>query len=140
MSKYLYPEMPADQRLQMLRDNADSIEQTTYERSLTQDELDSKLESLANNLIDIQKEDEILDKAKEEHKSKVKPIKLQNGQLLREIKTRKAEFDGTLFHFADHDTGFMHTYDETGEMIGSRRLRPEERQARLFVAGKAANE
>lgn len=140
MKKDFMPELPPDQRLQALRDNCDEQEETTYYRDLTSDELDIKREHLTKNLIDISKEDDILDIAKTHYKAITKPLKEENGFLLEEIKTRKAEVTGTLFHMADHDAGVMETFNELGEFISSRRLKPNERQRRMKVIPPAAND
>lgn len=140
MKKDFMPELPPDQRLQALRDNCDDHEETTYYRDLTGDELDIKREQLTKNLIDISKEDDILDVAKTHYKSITKPLKEENGFLLEQIKTRKAEVTGTLFHMADHDSGVMETFNELGEFISSRRLKPNERQRRMKVIPHAAND
>lgn len=53
---------------------------------------------------------------------------------------RKATVTGTLYHIADHETGIMNTYDEQGEFISSRRMRPGERVQTKIFAVKSANE
>lgn len=132
MNKDFMPDMPPEQRLQLLKDNADDHEETTYFRELTQTELDIKREELTENLITISSLDEILDKAKTEYKAEANPIKLENKKLLTEVKTRRSEVTGILFHIADHDAGVMETFNEIGEFISSRRLKPHEKQKKLF--------
>lgn len=137
--KTFMPDLPVDQRLSILRDNCDHHEETTYMRDLDQDEVNERMGSLSKNLIAISKADDILDVHKEEHKSVTKPLKLQNASLLEEIKNRKTEVEGTLFYMADHDQGIMEIYDDKGEFQYSRRLKPDEKQARLFTVTKAAS-
>ncbi len=138
--KTFMPELPPDQRLQVLRDNCDHSEETTYMRDLDQDEVNERMGNLSKNLITISKQDDILDTHKETHKAATKPLKLQNGVLLEEIKNRKTEVEGTLFHIADHEAGVMEVYDGKGEFQYSRRLRPEERQQKLFSLPKTGTE
>lgn len=140
MNKDFMPDMEAAQRLELLKETCDHQEQTTYYRDLTPDELDVKREELSENLIKISEFDDILEEQKTEYKSKTKPLKLENKELLEEVKTRKAKVDGILFHLANHTEGVMETYNESGEFISSRRLRPDEKQAKLFVAGRAVNQ
>lgn len=141
MAKIFMPEITDPvERLELLKQNADKAEKTTYYRELTQDELDSKREQFVDNAIRVSSlEDELTD-YKEKYKALIKPHKDENSVLQVEIKTGKAEVNGTLFHMANHSEGYMETYDENGEMVQSRRLRPDEKQGRLFVAAKAANE
>lgn len=134
------PELSAEERLQALKNNADNIEQTTYERELTPEELDGKREMFVDNSIKVSSLEDELNAYKDSYKAQIDPIKKENKVLQQEVKTKKQKVKGTLFHLANHDSGYMETYDETGELIGTRRLRPDEKQARLFVAKPAAND
>lgn len=134
------PEAAAEERLRILRDSADKVEQTTYEKELTEDELIAKREQFVDNSIAVSKLEDELSEKKKEFKSKIDPLKLINRSLQYEVKTKKTEVKGTIYHLADHGTGYMETYDETGEMIGSRRLRPDERQGRLYIPPKVVNQ
>jgi hypothetical protein len=136
MAKIFMPDLSAEERLNALRNNADKIESTTYEKELTQEELDAKREQFVDNSIDISKlEDELAEK-KKEYKNKIEPIKLINRGLQREVKTKKKEVKGQLFHMANHSDSMMETYDETGELVSSRRLRPDEKQVRMQVVDR----
>jgi hypothetical protein len=139
MNKDFMPDIPAEQRMQLLKDNCDDHEETTYFRELSQNELDIKREELTENLITVSKLDEVLDEAKVKYKAEANPLKLANKMLLTEVKTRRSEVTGILFHIADHESGVMETFNELGEFISSRRLKPHEKQKRLFsVPGKTA--
>lgn len=139
MKKFM-PEMDPKQRIQLLRDNCDSQEQTTYYRDLTNDELDVKREQMLENLIKLNQWEEDLNQVKAGHKMKSTPIKDENKVLLVEVKTRKQQIHGTLYNIADHENGIMETYDEQGEFVSSRRLRPDEKQGSMFSLKKAANQ
>ena len=134
MSKTMFADVPPEDRLRLLIDNCDSREETNYMKDLGQEELDVKRETLTANYIQINDFDEELTAIKAGFKEKTEPLKLQNKSLLTQIKTRKEEVKGIIFNFADHEGGMMNTYDEQGELISSRRLRPEEKQAKLFIA------
>lgn len=134
------PEVEPKQRLQLLKDNCDSHEETTFYKDLTPLELDIKRETLTENLIKISHQEDILDEAKAIYKMHADPLKKANKELLIEVKTGKSSVKGMLFNFADHENGIMETYDEMGDFVQSRRLKPEEKQARLFVSKSAVNE
>lgn len=141
MAKVFMPDATPEDRLNILRNNADKIESTTYEKELTDEELDAKREEFVDNSIAVSKlEDELAEK-KKEFKNKIEPLKLVNRSLQHEVKTKKKEVKGQLFHMANHTDSMMETYDETGELVSSRRLRPDEKQVRMqVVLPKAANE
>lgn len=67
-------------------------------------------------------------------------MKQTNKRLLTEIKTKQTDVDGTLFHMANHDDGMMEIYDQDGDLVSSRRLRPEEKQGTIFSLPKVVNQ
>lgn len=137
--KQFMPELTPKDRLMMLQENAAKVEITTYQKNLSIDDLASRREDLADNCIKLnQFEDELKD-VKDVFKLKMDPLKTINKILLTEIKTKQTTVDGTLFHMSNHDDGIMETYDQEGFFIGSRRLRPEEKQASIFSLAKTGN-
>lgn len=134
------PDRSDAERLEILTDSADHIEDTTFYKDLTEEDLTIKRETFVENNIEISKHQEILDIAKAEYKANTKPLTLHNEILLTEIKTRKASVKGKLFHIADHDLNVMNTFDEKGEFISSRRLRPDEKQTRITSLRPAVNQ
>lgn len=120
-------------RLDILRDGSEKIEQTTYMQPLTPDELDAKREQLAEILIKHSDLNDELYGIKSEFKGKMKPLKEESAKIIGEIKTKQSMKSGTLYHIANHESGMMESYDELGEFVSMRRLRPDEKQANLFV-------
>lgn len=133
MPKVFMPELTPEERLRILQTNADKVETTTYDKELTEEELIAKREEFVDNSIIVSKlEDELAEK-KKEFKNKIEPVKLINRGLQQEIKTKKKEVKGLLFQMADQVNSMMEVYDESGELVSSRRLRPDEKQTRLQV-------
>lgn len=139
MSKQFMPDLPQHERLILLQQNAESVRPEKYYRDLTPEELDAKRAELVKNLEHIQNAQEELDAAKAVFKEKAGGKQLANKTLLREVSSRKAQVEGTLYDMMNVEDGTMETYDDNGEFISSRRLTPEEKrgQARLFVAGSS---
>jgi hypothetical protein len=133
MTKDFLPDHDPEDRRQILRDSSDHIENTTYHRDISPEDMLVKRETFTLNHIEISKHDAVLDAAKADHKAITKPIKEENIMLLDQIKTRKETVTGELYSIADHYESVMNTYDEHGEFISSRRLRPEERQTRMAM-------
>lgn len=134
------PDVTPEQRLQMLKDHCDSMEETKYFKDLTPEELDVKRETFVDNSIALSTLEDELTAYKESYKNQMKPLKDTNKALQTEIKMRKENVEGVLFHIADQAAGIMETYDEKGEFVSSRRLRPDEKQTKLFPLSKASNE
>jgi phage terminase Nu1 subunit (DNA packaging protein) len=139
MSKQFMPDERPDRRLQMLRDHADKTEETKYYKDLSQEELDIKRERLTDNLIKVSDLEDDLNVIKENFKEKMDPLKRETKELLGQVKTGKEQVEGTLFHIADHENSIMETWDEKGDFVSSRRLRPDEKQPKLFPI-KTVNE
>lgn len=141
MAKIFMPELSAEERLQIMHNHADHVEDTEYEKDLSEEELIAKKDQAMENDFKLDDLEAELKKKKAEIKNKIEPIKLKNKDLKKEIRTKKKVVKGKIFHMANHTESMMETYDHTGEMVFSRRLRPEEKApTRLFVAKPAANE
>jgi|SRR6185437_3620727 len=132
--KAIYQElMPDDRKAQMAADAAkyDSI---PFLKELTQEEIDVKNQQVSGNCIKVFKLKEELKGIKEDFKDRIEPLEKETRQLCRQVETGLEEVTGTLFYFPDFETNMMNIYDEMGFLQSSRRLLPEEKQARLFVA------
>ena len=138
MLKFM-PDLSDNARIQIMQQNASKIEETTYLKALTPDELDIKRESLTDNAIALNDFQEEMRKAMSGFKSKMKPLADANKELLRQIKTRQEEIEGTLYYMADYDNGIMECYNDQGEFISSRRLRPDEKQGNLYAIKSGTN-
>ena len=130
--KIFLPELTDAERLLVMEQNANDIENASYFKTLTPDELDLKREQLTNNAIRLSDYEDEKKTVLAEIKALCDPLIKENKLLLMEVKTRHAEVKGKLFHIADYENNYMETYNEAGEMIASRRLRPDERQQNIF--------
>lgn len=128
------------ERTMLLQENAAKVEQTTYQRVLSPEELASRREDLADNCIKLNQHEDELKEVKDTFKFKMDPLKNKNKELLTEIKTKQETVDGTLYHMPNHEEGMMETYDNEGYLIATRRLRPEEKQGNIFSLNKVSNQ
>lgn len=138
--KQFQPGVSPKERTMLMQESAAKVEQTTYQKTLSADDLAARREDLADNCIKLNQFEDELKEVKDDFKDKMDPLKNKNKTLLSEIKTKQTTVDGTLYHIANHEDGIMETWDSEGVFVSSRRLRPEEKQAGLFQIAKAANE
>jgi hypothetical protein len=138
--KQFQPGITQKERTMLLQENAAKVEQTTYQKVLSPDELAARREDLADNCIKLNQFEDELKEVKDTFKLKMDPLKTLNKTLLTEIKTKQTSIDGILYHMANHDEGMMETYDNEGYLISTRRLRPDEKQGSIFSLAKAANQ
>lgn len=129
--KQFMSECSPKERLMLLQENASKVEQTTYQKNLSADDLAARREDLADNCIKLNQFEDELKELKDGFKVKMDPLKNTNKVLLTEIKTKQSTIDGTLFHLANHEDGVMEIYDADGYFVSSRRLRPEEKQGNI---------
>lgn len=139
MAKIFMPEATPEERLRILRDNHNS-EITPYYKQLTQHEMDQRRESLADNSIKHFELSEKLKQVKSDFKEEMEPLIRDNHKIMEELKTGQAKVEGEIFFVPDHDNSMMETYNAEGEMIASRRLRPEEKQQRISFLKPAASD
>ncbi len=132
------PDATPKERLMVLQEQASKVEQTTYQKTLSADELAARREDLADDCIKLNQFEDELKEIKDGFKDKMDPLKAANKLRLTEIKTKQSTVDGTLYHVANHDSGMMETYDNEGLLVSSRRLRPEEKQGTIFSLGKTS--
>jgi|GEM_PF-3986960 len=133
------PELADQQdRVLALQEQASQVENTDYRIALTPEELDQRREQFTNNSIWLKEEADKFNEVKTEYKERIKPKAVENETLIDEIVTRQQKKTGTLYHIAEYESNVMVTYDEAGEWVSERRLKPEEKkgQSRLFIPVK----
>lgn len=143
--QHFMPDAPLQERMQVLTDTADAIRHEEYYADLTQEVLDRKREEFSLNAIELNKIEEKKKIAVDAFKEQMKPLNIIYSELLEQITIGKERKEGKLFDIMDMDSSMMLTYDEVGDLVSSRRLRPEEKkgQSKMFIPGgfkKASNE
>jgi phage gp29-like protein len=130
-------QLPEAERVLALESEADAVEEGTYTRSLTESELLAYKETLAEKSV---KQSEILDefqKVKDSYKEKLKPLARDISEALQAVKFKAVECVGRQYKLVDHDDQMVYIVDVKGDVIHSRRMRPEERQHFLKPAKSA---
>lgn len=135
----LLESLPAAERLQVLKEQHHSAEQTTYFRPLSEEELVEKRETYFQNEEKRITLDEEMKVARSVYKKEVTTLKEENRTYMQEIRTKQEQRKGTLFHMANHETGYMETYNEQGEFISTRKLRPNEKQTNIYQMPQTGN-
>lgn len=138
MSENFMPGATPEERVRALEEHADSIKDGIYFKKLEQEELDELHELYVEK-------DMKLDDMKEQKKAYLAELKLEQEPIKNEIKdlrkmirTGQREIVGKIYNIPDYPNKLMVQYNEFGEFLGSRRLRPEERQQNVFQIGKTA--
>jgi flagellar hook-basal body complex protein FliE len=129
MKKALFQDVPPNERAQYLRDNAYKVDPSyRYTRELEEGELQERKDQLSQNMIAIDKAEQVLKEAREAYNAVVKPLKEQNKASLQEIRTRSEEVCGEVYLMKDPVNERMTFYSPEGMQLFERSLLPEERQ------------
>lgn len=115
----------------MLSANADNIEEMTYARALSKEELDKRRMEFSQQAIEIARKQDELKSIKETFAADLKPMVTAYRETLQEIKSQQVMVTETVYHLADYDDGMMCTYNKQGELIMTRKLTAEEGQMRI---------
>jgi hypothetical protein len=135
MHEQFMPNASPAERLDVLRNTADSVTEEPQYVALSKDDLDQRREDFTTlavklNNLDMEKKDFMA-----LHKEKVRPIKEEYDETLEVITIGKEKRTGTFYNLVSEDDKTMVTYDAEGNWVSERRLTPEEKtkQSRLFI-------
>lgn len=118
-------------RIRALEDNADETQIKTYEKQLDAE----TREEVASDLVEtIQRVDVLTEELKQINKEKKAVIseeKLRLKEKARELRQGYRTETGKVYILREFAEGMAYEYDENGEFIGSRKLKPSERQTTI---------
>lgn len=130
---FLYQDYSMKDREKMLSNLSSKKENSSYSRSLTQEEIDREKDQYASKAIQLEDEIESAQNAAKLAKTTIDALKKIMQEKISKIRTGKEDAVGTLYGLANHPDGKMMFYDKYGELIKTRDLTPDERQGRLFI-------
>lgn len=123
---------PAE-RVRFLEDNCDRVlKNYPYIRRLSEDELQNLAVEMGENAVQIEVIEDRKREVMAEFKAEMDPFKDRNKVILKSLRSRVEEERGTVYEFRDFDDGKVYVFNNRGEKIESRRLRPDERQGSIM--------
>lgn len=137
MDKFLFMNYPeGDSRVQALDANCDSVEEITYTRRFSPEELSQMRNQLAERSIeesDIEaRKKEMTDRFKDE----LKPIVKSKGLLLHKLKSKTEECTESCFKYINREERIVGYYNSDGELVSARPLNAQEMQKTIFEVTK----
>jgi len=124
MERYIQPAL--------LEDNADKKEMLGYTRNFTEEELLSFKDDLADVSIDIDQVEEEKKEAVKGYNETLKQQKTERTRLLKNIRQKAEYVNENCFKFIDHDAREVGYYNEKGNLVYERPIRPDEMQKSIF--------
>lgn len=135
--KQFMPDLSAKERLSIMQSNAVKIDEGDYMKPLTAEEKQMRTTQLVDNCTKLGDLEEQKKNAMEVFKVQIDPLKKQNVTLLLEIRTNLTKVAGQIFYLPNYEDSTMELFNELGEFISSRALRPDEKrdsEGRLFIS------
>lgn len=132
--------LPSTKVTQFLRDNCDGAEPVGYTRQFTPDEMDAMKDNLAEVSIDLNDLDIEKKELVKEFKDKMKPLDKTRKVLLENIRKKSEYINAECFKFIDHEDSIVGFYDGAGSLVSQRRIKPDERQTKMFTLEKTGTE
>lgn len=140
MSRFIYAEYSMKERVEMLKRTATKSMVETYNRSLSDEEIDAEKDRYTRDAIEYARQKDAMDQQVKSMKQGMESIKTLMEERLECVKTGQKEVHGMLYGVPDHSANRMNFYDQFGENINSRDLTPDERQTRMFIGEEEGEE
>lgn len=135
MTERIFGTVPQEEREKLLHSHSVKFERTTFTQALTDDELQIESAEYIRGSIDLDRMESQAKEASDEWKKKIKKREGELEESLDRIKQGRREVTGVLFHIPNHAEQKMLLYNKYGELIDTRPLKEEEKQARAFIDG-----
>lgn len=119
-------------RKQTLRDNAYKSEVTSVTRKYTKEEITSFKETLSNDMVELNKDQEALKEYTDKVKAKMKPLQVRVKEATSAIRNGTRQSREEVFMLDDQAKGVMDIFDGEGKYLYSRRLAEDERQTNML--------
>lgn len=129
----LFRNYPIAERRQLLEDSCDKIiENYTYIRRLTEEELEQIMFDHADNDLQISAIQTEMKRVVSEFKEQLKPLVKKRDEHLDKLKNKSEETIDNVFLMKDYDADKVRIYSPDGQCIEERRMRPDERQTSIY--------
>lgn len=132
LDKEMFNDIRMEDRAQYLRDNCDAVEEITYSKSFSSEELAEQRETLTDLSIKIADIEDELAEAKSHYKELLKPLREQKAVAIENLKKKAQVVTEECCKFFDEETKMIGYYNDEGKLVNSRPAFPNEMQGNLF--------
>ncbi len=126
--------LPKEEIFANLESVAAKIEERSYTKNLTEEELDERKNEYSQIGIKLSELNAKKKEVMEQFKNKMKEPQARSAELIEAIKYKSEQRYGALFLIDDQENGVMNIFDTNGICVESRPLTREERQLTLRIA------
>lgn len=121
-----------EERKDYLESNADAVEELSYTRSLTQEELDAIKESICEATAEIANLEEQKKEAMAEYNKDIAAYKEIRKDKLEKWQHKAEYIKGTCYKVLDHESKQAGYYDDDGNLVFQRPMQKQEMQKTIF--------
>jgi len=132
MQKEMFQEKVPEERVTFLRDTCDKVEDFTYERAYTNQDVEAFCDRLSKIMIEVRQMESELTAVKKEFAEKMKPMKTELSELLNNIKFRSQMVKEKVYIFIDHEKNQVGYYNAEGMLVHRRMLKIDEHQRSIL--------
>jgi hypothetical protein len=129
-----------ESRIKFFEDNCYAVEETSYMKDFTPEEIAQMKERLSEVSIKINDIDEEKKKANELFKLKMKPLSEDKHELLKNIKQKSELVTENCYKFVDEETRTVEIYNADGICISQRPAFANELQKTIFQFKTGTND
>jgi len=129
------PGSTAEERIPYLKSQAMIVETSTHYRPLEPDELQAAKDNFIQNAHKISTIKEEAKQVMQGYKDQIEALEEENAVYMQSALTKSAEVVEKIYGIDDQQRGTVSFYNENGDLISARRLKPEERQLRIADRG-----
>ena len=133
LDKELGRDIAIEEREQFLRDNCDAVEEVTYSRTFTSEELAKQRETLTEVSIKIADIEEEKKQVMDGYKEQLKPLQQEKAEAIGNLKSKSQVVTEECFKFLDEESGMIGFYNKEGNLVSSRPAFPNEMQKTVFA-------
>ncbi len=126
--------VPLEDRAQVLEDSCDAVEDVTYSKPFTPEELALKREQLTDASIKIADIEEEKKQVMDGYKEQLKPLQTQKEEAIKALRDKSQTVTEKCYKFFDEDTKTVGFYNKEGNLVNSRPAFKQELQKTIFSA------
>ena len=124
--------VPLEDRAQVLEDSCDAVEDVTYSKPFTPEELALKREQLTDASIKIADIEEEKKQVMDGYKERLKPLQTQKEDAIKALRDKSQTVTEKCYKFFDEDTKTVGFYNSEGNLVNSRPAFKQELQKTIF--------
>lgn len=132
LADVMFPDLPVEEREQLLKDNCDQVVERSFTSKFNQEEINARRAEYANVGIQVSELEKELAEIRADYKGRIKPLLERMSGILDEIKAGGEWVKTDCYQFCED--GITAIYSPDGYLVEKRPSTPEERQRTVFGA------